>query len=62
MKEEIIYTLDKTDVQTVAIQEMGRKLTNEEIEIIIDQVAENISWYDAIADAIYAKLKLHKKK
>ena len=61
-EEEIIYSLNKTDIQTVAMEEFDRMLTDKEIEKIIDQIAENICWYDAIADAIRDKLNVHIKK
>jgi hypothetical protein len=39
-------------VQNVAQQELDRDLSDAEIEKILDEIAENISWYDAIANAI----------
>ena len=50
--EEIIYSLNVEDVQIVAQQEIDRDLTRKEIKSIIDAIASNINWYDAIADAI----------
>jgi len=52
MNEEIIYSLNKADIQTVAFEELNRKLTNKEIESIIEKIAEKINWYDCIANAI----------
>ncbi|MBW6534721.1 MAG: hypothetical protein K0B11_06910 [Mariniphaga sp.] len=52
MKDKIIYSLNENDVQTVAEQEIGRRLSLEEINAIEDDVAENINWYEAIANAI----------
>ena len=40
------------DIQTVAIEEIDRELTDDEIEKIIDSIAEKIPWYDAIAESI----------
>lgn len=51
-KSRIIYQLTIEDIQEVAIQELDRELTKEEIERLIDPIAEKIPWYDAIADAI----------
>lgn len=48
----IIYSLNKDDVQEVATEELGRELSAEEIALIEDKIAENISWYEAIANAI----------
>jgi hypothetical protein len=49
---KIIYRLVAEDIQNVAQEELDRKLTDDEINRIIDLVANNIPWYDAIADAI----------
>ena len=52
MKNQIIYYLTIEDIQTVSEQEVGRKLSNQEIEMIIDVIAEKIKWYEAIANSI----------
>ncbi|MDQ3007410.1 MAG: hypothetical protein M3R47_18745 [Chloroflexota bacterium] len=49
---EIVYQLTIEDIQEVAIQELDRELTKEEIKRLIDPIAEKIPWYDVIADAI----------
>jgi hypothetical protein len=54
-KNKIVYQLTIEDIQEVAIQELDRELTNEEIKKLIDPIAEKIPWYDVIADAINAK-------
>jgi uncharacterized protein YgfB (UPF0149 family) len=51
-KNKVIYRLIVEDVQNVAQQELDRDLSDAEIEKILDEIAENISWYDAIANAI----------
>ena len=51
--EELIYSLNINDVQTVAEEEIGRTLSRNEIELIKKFIEENINWYDAIADAIH---------
>lgn len=56
MKDKIIYSLNENDVQTVAAQEIGRKLRSEEINAIVDDIAENINWYEAIANSILVKI------
>jgi hypothetical protein len=61
-KDYIVYSLNIEDVQTVALEEIGRELTASEIEKIEDLIAENINWYDAILDAINAKLDLRNGK
>ena len=55
---KIIYSLTVEDIQTVANQEMERNLSPEEIEKIIEVIAEKINWYDAIAGSINEKFDL----
>lgn len=50
--KKIIYELTIDDIQEVAIQELDRELTKEEIKQLIDPIAEKIPWYDVIADSI----------
>lgn len=51
-RNTIIYSLNVADVQTVALEEVGKELSKEEIEKIRDLIASNISWYDAISTSI----------
>lgn len=51
-KNDIFYSLNIEDIQTVSIEEIDRELTDYEIEKIIDLIAEKIPWYDAIARSI----------
>ena len=53
-KNDIFYSLNIEDIQTVAIEEIDRELTDDEIEKIIDSIAEKIPWYDAITESINA--------
>ncbi len=50
--QEIIYSLNVDDVQTVAQEEIDRELTQGEIEQIKDLIAVNIDWFGAISNAI----------
>jgi len=49
---KIIYQLTVKDVQNVAEQELGRKLSIQEIDLLRDRIADRISWFDAIAESI----------
>jgi len=49
---KIIYQLTVEDIQNVANQELGRSLSDVEIERIIEPITEKIPWYDAIYNAI----------
>lgn len=55
---KIIYSLNVEDIQTVALQEIERNLSPEEIEKIKTSIADKMNWYDAIADSIDEKLKV----
>ena len=58
MKDDIIYQLSIEDIQNVAEENFGRKLTSKEIKKIIDPIADRIPWYDVIYDAIKDKLEI----
>ena len=51
-KNEMIYTVSIEDIQQVAEENFGRKLTSKEIKKILDPIADRIPWYDAIYEAI----------
>jgi hypothetical protein len=54
-KNDIFYSLNIEDIQTVTLQEFDRELTDDEIEDIKALIAEKINWYDAILDSINEK-------
>lgn len=54
--ETIIYQLSVQDIQDVANDTLGRHLSAEEIESILDSIAKRIPWYSAIQDSIYDKI------
>jgi hypothetical protein len=49
---KIIYSINIEDVQNVAEEELGRKLTKKELGIIEDKLGDHIDWYNAIDIAI----------
>jgi hypothetical protein len=57
-KNDIVYSLCTKDIQTVAFQEMNRRLTDDEIEKIKDLIGEKINWYDAILSSIIQRINL----
>lgn len=58
MKDNIIYQLSVEDIQNVAEENFGRKLTNKEIKKITNPIADRIPWYDSIYDAINDELQI----
>lgn len=55
---EIIHSLSIEDIQQVAEENFGRKLTNKEIKKILDPISDRIPWYDAIYEAIKDTLEI----
>lgn len=49
---KIIYSINSEDVQNVAEQEFGRKLTEKELKVIQNKIGDYIDWYEAINTAI----------
>ncbi len=52
MEDELIYSLNEDDAQTVAVEELGRELSRDEMNKLKDRVAEKINWFDAISDTL----------
>ena len=44
----IVYSLNIEDVQNVAEEEIGRELSEKELEIVEDKIGDYIDWYSAI--------------
>ena len=57
-KNDIVYSLNIEDIQTVALEELDRELTDDEIEKIRDLIGEKIDWYNAILYSIIEKIGL----
>jgi len=54
---ETFYSLSFEDIQTVANEEIGRDLSKDELLKIVDEISENINWYDAISDAVIQNIE-----
>jgi len=52
MKNKIIFSLNVSDIQDVAEKEIGKKLSESEIDTIIEKINNNINWYDIVANSI----------
>lgn len=55
-KNKIIYSINFEDVQNVAEQELGRKLTKKELLIVEAKLGDYIDWYEAINSVICNKI------
>jgi hypothetical protein len=55
----IIYSINISDIQTVAEQELERELTQEELKLVVDtaQSDDYFGWYDGIV-RIFQRLQL----
>lgn len=51
-KKKLIHSVNTEDIQTVAEQELGRKLTKEELKLVEDRLGDYVGWYEAILHAI----------
>jgi len=58
---KIIYSINIEDVQNVAEEELGRKLTKKELKIIEDKLGDYIDWYSTIDMAIKNEILNHSK-
>lgn len=57
-KEKIIYSINIEDVQTVALQELDRELTKDELKIVEEKIGDHVKWYNIISDIfILEKIK-----
>ncbi len=52
MRNQIILKVTVDDIQTVALGEIGRELTNDEIRSIEETIVKKINWYEAITETI----------
>lgn len=49
---DVFYSLEISDIQSVAQDSVGRDLSISEVEKVISEVEKRIPWYDIIDDAI----------
>jgi hypothetical protein len=49
---KVIYSICVSDIQTVAQETKGRKLTEAEISAVSDKIGDYIDWYQAIENAL----------
>jgi hypothetical protein len=56
--ETIVYSINMEDLQTVAEEEFGRKLTAKELRLVGNKLGDFIGWHDAVANAIQESLEL----
>ncbi len=55
--ERVVYYMNVEDIQTVANECISRSLSDNEIELIEDAIAERVDWFGAIEGAILDKIE-----
>ena len=50
--DDIVYSLNVEDIQTVALKEVDRELSDDELSKVIELLGEKINWYEAILSSI----------
>jgi hypothetical protein len=56
--EEIIYSINVSDLQEVANNVLERRLTKREIALVEKSVGDYIDWFQAIEHAIHKHVRL----
>ena len=51
-KNEVLYQLTVEDFQNIALENIERELSDEEVKKVADWVADRIPWYDLIDNGI----------
>ena len=51
-RDDIIYSINVADLQTVSMEVLERELTDTEIMLIRKSVEDSIEWFDAVESAI----------
>jgi len=60
-KSKIVYSLNIDDIQTVALEDLSRNLTAEELKYVIDYLPGYIDWQQAISLVISEALHYPRK-
>ena len=56
-RSKILYSINVEDVQHVAEEELGRQLTNRDLEVVEREIGDRFDWYEAIADVLRRHLQ-----
>lgn len=47
-KNKMLYSINVEDIQDVAMEELDRPLSNEELRLVEEKLGDYIDWYGAI--------------
>ncbi|MDN3513208.1 MAG: hypothetical protein NG747_02270 [Candidatus Brocadia sp.] len=56
-KKKLIHSVNIEDIQHVVEQELGRRPTEEELQLVKDRLGDYVGWYEAVLN-IMNELKL----
>lgn len=63
MSAKHVYCIDTDDLQQVAVNEYGRRLSSNELKQISNKLGDYfLDWYEKIDNALFNTLNLKKKK
>jgi hypothetical protein len=52
MRNKNFYKVCYNDIQEVARQELDRELTDDELSSVVDEISEQIDWYEPISNVL----------
>jgi len=47
-RDKIVYSINVEDIQSVAEEQLGRELTEKEVNFVGDRLGDYVDWYDSI--------------
>lgn len=59
--EHVVYSINVEDIQTVALEEFGRTLTDDELKIVENKIGDYIPWYDMVDAVISDHLDIEQR-
>ena len=50
--DKIVYSINVKDVQNVATEQYGRKLTEKEVNFVEERLGDYVDWYESVCSAL----------
>ncbi|MBI1821522.1 MAG: hypothetical protein HY036_02350 [Nitrospirae bacterium] len=50
--ERVVYSLTIDDIQTVAKDDLERKLNKKELKMVENKIGDHVNWFEAISSAM----------
>jgi len=61
-KDRIVYSINVDDIQEVSNQVLERRLTKDEIVLVVESIGNYIDWFQAIENSIIEHIICASKK